>query len=137
MLVKTGLSHTSATVGPCLWGHLHSIPSIPSITLFLLAPVLSLMGHCPPPESSLPQSRRENGGLALDERLGGPDPDDFFFQQDLNLCVKCTAPQNRKVVIQFLLCISSLVTLTAQSMIIISDTARHRLQAAREKVKLG
>lgn len=37
------------------------------------------MGHCPPPESSLPQSRRENGGLALDERLGGPDPDDFFF----------------------------------------------------------
>lgn len=61
----------------------------------------------------------------------------FFFQQYLDLCVKCTAPQNKKVVIQVLLCISSLVTLTAQSMIIISNTASHGLQAAPEKVKLG
>lgn len=53
MLVKTGLSHTSAVVGPCLWGQLYSTHSMPDITLFLLVPVLSLMDHCLSPESSV------------------------------------------------------------------------------------
>lgn len=92
MLVKTGLSHTSATVGPCLWGHLHSIPSIPSITLFLLTPVLSLMGHCPPPESSLRSQGGKMGDWPLMRDSAVLTLMIFFFQQDLDLCVKCTAP---------------------------------------------
>ena len=65
MLVKTGLSHTSARVGPCLWGRLHGTHSVPYTTLFLLLSRLSLMDRYLPPESSLCSQGGEMGDWTL------------------------------------------------------------------------
>lgn len=136
MLVKTGLSYTSAMVDPCLWGRLHCTRSMPYITPFLLLSGLSLMDRCPPLRVLFAVKEGEMGDWTLMRDSAIPATL-TIFQQDLYLCIRSIASENKKAAIQFL----PLYLVTGDTQSIGRDnhnryTASHGLQAAPEKCKL-
>lgn len=135
MLVKTGLSHTSAVVGPCLWGRLHgtlacllSLPSCCCLDCHRWTDVHPLRVLC-----AVREGKKGDWTLTRDSAVPVTLT---IFQQDLYLCMRCIASRNKKAAIQFL----PLYLVTGDTQSIGTDnhnryTASHGLQAAPEKMQ--